>query len=367
MLARGFMSQSNCSAVGGKRWGALGAIWGVAAWVVLGPCMLVRPQGVHAAAISASTPLEIIRAGLGAQGVEGEVHAVRAEEKVFVFTWRNPANFFEFLHVSLVPGSSEIEAGLARLKRHDRIRIQGLLLDNRSPQPHVEVRGLELIRAYDPGQPLPEYGYEARLPEDLPRNAFGDGEAVFLVHAVHEGGKIVVLEYKDAVVPVFFKDPAAAAELYRNDVIRFRYTVKSKAGVPTHLVPSALGAQIRVLDSALSRHGKPADLTGALVLFPKSPQVSVDVFALHETVEGGATRQYTLANFDSPEVFKAIREKCASFWASAPNRARNGRNKWVHETIRVRAKGIFNVVDPNQANIQILLKSADDLEFSVSR
>jgi hypothetical protein len=35
----------------------------------------------------------------------------------------------------------------------------------------------------------------------------------------------------------------------------------------------------------------------------------------------------------------------------------------LHRKIKVRARGTFNVVNPNQANVQILLKSADDLEF----
>src|SRR5690606_26041632 len=107
----------------------------------------------------------------------------------------------------------------------------------------------------------------------------------------------------------------------------------------------------------------PADVTGTLVLFPKSPQVTLDVWAVAETTQGGAQRQYTLINFDSMEIFQAILAKCAAAWATAPNDYVNGRNKLLHKTIKIRARGVFNVVDPNQANVQIFLSSADDLEI----
>jgi len=312
---------------------------------------------------SEPTPLEQIRAALEGDGVVGEVHGVRAEESVFVFTWRNPNDFFDFLHVSLIPETTAVATSLAQFGRHDRVRIQGKLLDIRSPQPHIEVTGVELVRAWNPSIPAPRYDYEATIPDDLPRRADGSGKATFLVHAVHGEGKIVVLEFKDAVIPVFFQDGSQTQGLYRNDMVEFSYRIRNRPESPAHLLPASVPNPIKVIESALSKHLQPADLTGSLVLFPKSPQVSLDVYALHEATLGGATRQYTLVNFDNPEVFKAIRAKCAEAWSKDPNNFRNGRNKLIHHSIKVRAKGLFNVVDPNQANVQILLKSADDLEI----
>jgi hypothetical protein len=308
--------------------------------------------------------IDDIKSRLAGPGLEGEVHAVRAEESLFVFTLRNPANFFEFVHISLVPINAPIQEKLAVLHRHDRVRLKGAILENKSPQIHVEVSGVELVRAYDPGREIPPYDYEVTLPEGLPQDEAGNGDALFLVHAIHGEGKILVVEYKDAVIPIYVPNGALAKDLYRNDIIRLRYRVRKDPAQPTHLrLRNDVEKPLELVESALSKHGLPADLTGALVLFPKSPQVSIDVFALHEVVEGGATRQYTLANFDSPEVFKAIRQKCTTAWAQDPGNFVNGRNKLIHRKVRVRAKGMFNVVDPNQANVQILLKSADDLEF----
>jgi hypothetical protein len=268
------------------------------------------------------------------------------------------------VHISLVPIKASIQEKLAVLHRHDRVRLKGAILENKSPQIHVEVSGVELVRAYDPGREIPPYDYEVTLPEGLPQDEAGNGDALFLVHAIHGEGKILVVEYKDAVIPIYVPNGALAKDLYRNDIIRLRYRVRKDPAQPTHLrLRNDVEKPLELVESALSKHGLPADLTGALVLFPKSPQVSIDVFALHEVVEGGATRQYTLANFDSPEVFKAIRQKCTTAWAQDPGNFVNGRNKLIHRKVRVRGKGVFNVVDPNQANVQILLKSADDLEF----
>jgi hypothetical protein len=304
---------------------------------------------------------------LGSTGVEGEVHAVHAETEMFVFTLRNPNNFFEFVHLSLIPWAPRVRRQLAALSRHDRVRIFGeVMTRNRSPQIHVEVTKLEVIQKYQPEIPFPPYEREVTLPKDLPKNAAGNGDALFLVHAVHSDGQILVVEYKDAIIPIFVREPTISKELYRNDIVRIFYRIQSVPTEPTHLrLRTDVSEPIVQVESALSKHGLPADLTGALVLFPKSPQVSVDVFALHEEVEGGATRQYTLANFESPEVFRAIREKCMKAWSEAPANFRNGRNKLIHEKVKVRARGVFHVVDPNQANVQILLRSADDLEFSV--
>ncbi len=329
---------------------------------VMGVFAMSSFQSSHSRADEPS-PLEQIQVALAGDGVEGEVHGVRPEESVFVFTWRNPNDFFDFLHLSLVPETTDVAAALSKYGRHDRVRLKGKLLDLRSPQPHIEVSSVELVRAWNPSFPAPRYDYEVSIPEDLPLRADGTGRATFLVHAVHGDGKIVVLEYKDAVIPVFFQDPSLTKNLYRNDVVEFSYRIKARPESPAHLVPAPLPTPIKVLESALSKHLQPADLTGSLVLFPKSPQVSLDVYALHEEVSGGATRQYTLVNFDNPEVFKAIRAKCAEAWSKNPSEYRNGRNKLIHNSIKVRAKGLFNVVDPNQANVQILLNSADDLEI----
>jgi len=59
------------------------------------------------------------------------------------------------------------------------------------------------------------------------------------------------------------------------------------------------------LDSIMALHGQPASVEGELVLFPKSPQVKFNVFAVLQPLPGNLRRQFTLANFESTDAFQA--------------------------------------------------------------
>jgi hypothetical protein len=101
-----------------------------------------------------------------------------------------------------------------------------------------------------------------------------------------------------------------------------------------------------------------------LVLFPQSPQVRFNVFAVLQKLPGDMQRQYTLANFEKQETFDAIREKLQKAWdAAGPDSAVSGRNKLISTKVRVRANGRFNETDPNQANVQIVLDGPDSVEI----
>ena len=59
-----------------------------------------------------------------------------------------------------------------------------------------------------------------------------------------------------------------------------------------------------------------------------------------------------------------IRRKLQDAWdAAGPGAAVSGRNKLISTKVRVRAKGTFNEIDPNQANAQIVLSGVDSLEI----
>src|SRR6185437_5243516 len=107
---------------------------------------------------------------------------------------------------------------------------------------------------------------------------------------------------------------------------------------------------VKVLDSIHAKNGKPASIEGALILFPKSPEILWNVFAVQELLPGGLTRQYTLVDFDDPKIFTRIRKKLQKAWDEYRHAYVNGRNKLVSTRIRVKAKGIFSDVDPGQAN-----------------
>lgn len=307
-----------------------------------------------------SLPLELERALRRGQAVEGEIHGAYPDLDLYVFTYRAPDNFFDFVEVSLIAPDEALATALAGLRRHDRVRIEGRPMANRSRQMHVELSALEVIDDYEPSPAIPDYAYEAALPGDLE----GRQSALFLVHAVHEEGRVLVVEHRDAVLPVFVRRPALTRGLARNDLVRLFYEIRDYPDRPVHLELAGIERPVEVVDSVMALHGRPADIEGALVLFPRSPQVRFNVFAVLETLPGGHQRQYTLVNFDSAEAFEAIRDKLQDAWDAAdPATAVSGRNKLISTTIRVRATGTFNQIDPGQANAQIVLDGPDAIRI----
>ncbi|MBX9765856.1 MAG: hypothetical protein K2X47_01175, partial [Bdellovibrionales bacterium] len=178
----------------------------------------------------------------------------------------------------------------------------------------------------------------------------------------------VVVEYGDAIIPL----PVAASmtqftrDLSRGDKVRVHFKVRSYPSAPSHLVLDTTHATpIEVLESVQTQHGKVMEITGALVLFPKSPQVMFDVFAIQADLGDGVVRDYTLVNFEDIQLFKDIRAKADLAWKAAPqDGVFNGRNKLVNSKIIGKAKGVINYVDPNQANPQVLLQNIQDLQFN---
>ena len=308
----------------------------------------------------ATLPAKLERELGAGRAVEGEVHGAFPELELYVFTYRNPENFFEYVEVSLIAPTEELAAQLAALHRHDRVRIRGGLADNRSQQRHVELQSLEVVSKYEASPPIPPYEYEASIPDDLR----GKDSELFLVHAVNAGGSVLVVEHEDVVLPVYVTRPELTRDLARNDVVRLHYEIRSRPDRPVHLQLQDIERPVEVVESVTALHGKPASIEGPLVLFPRSPQVRFNVFAVLQELPGNTQRQYTLVNFDDPAVFETIRTKLQNAWdAAGPDSAVSGRNKLVSTKVRIRATGTFNQIDPNQANAQIVLGGPDSIEI----
>lgn len=298
---------------------------------------------------------------LGAgNAVEGEIHGAHDDLGLYVFTYRRPDDFFDFVEVSLIAPNAELEAALADLRRHDRVRIEGDVVDNRSDQLHVELTSLEVVRKYEPTPEIPDYEYEADIPGDL----VGKDSELFLVHAVHAGGSVLVVEHGDVVLPVPVQRPELTRGLARNDVVRLHYEIRPRPEEPVHLELADVEQPVEVVDSITALHGRPASVEGPLVLFPQSPQVLFNVFAVLQDLPGEHQRQFTLANFDSAETFAQIREKLQGAWdAGDPSAVVSGRNKLISTDVRVRVMGTYNQIDPNQANAQIVLDGPDAIDI----
>lgn len=76
---------------------------------------------------------------------EGEVHGAFPELDLYVFAYRNRENFFDLVEVSLIAPDGELAATLTGLRRHDRVRIEGTLKDNRLKQVHVALNSLNVV------------------------------------------------------------------------------------------------------------------------------------------------------------------------------------------------------------------------------
>lgn len=301
---------------------------------------------------------------LGTDGLVGEVHSAVPQLNLYVFTFRDKENFFHYIHMSMITRDQELKSKLAQLHRHDKIRIWGKFADLETPQKHIKLNQIEVVKKYVANPEIPPYNYDPNIPEELKSQK----SAKFLVHAVHNEGRILVVEYKDVVLPIFVKRNEFSKDLYRNDKIILKYVIQDHPGRPMHLeLDPNEEKPIEVYDQLVLQHGKQATLTGELILFPESPQVAFDVWALLQTDADGIKRNYTIVNFEDSNVFKAIRDKMADAWSKDPQNFVSGRNKLIHNKIQVRATGTLNVVDPNQANPQIMLESPGDLEILWSK
>ncbi len=289
------------------------------------------------------------------QGTQGWVHANVEKWGYTVFTHRDPSDFFTHFEFPLRGSSSSAKEAIKKLTRHDRIKIIGEYIENEAPIPHILVDKLEMIEKFTHSIEAPPYDYEAQLPADL----IGQNKLIGKVHAVVADGKAMVIEYKDAVIPVLVNEPTQSNQLYRNDKISLTYKILDFPIRPLHL---KLMGDLQILESMVSLHGLGRVLEGSLTLFPKSPQVAFNVFALHVVDGHSISREFTIVNFDNPSIFEAIRDTLQKLWDENKSTLIAGRNKFINPRVRLRVLGTINVIHPSQANPQILVDKLSDIQ-----
>jgi hypothetical protein len=296
---------------------------------------------------------------LASGGLEGWIHGAVAEQGLYVLTYRTPGKFFEYIQLSLVPKDDAVAKQLAGFKRHDKVRVEGSYMHNTSQQKHILVASVELVKVYENPYAVKPYEHQAKIPAELLEKS----SETFLVHAISPEGQVLVVQYRDAVIPIFVHDGSLTKDLYRGDLVRLSFKIQRRPSEPVHLSLDET-QPVEVLESIKELNGQRTTIEGVLVLFPKSPEILFNVFAVRQSLQGnGLDRQFTLVSFENEELFKKIREKLQAAWDEAGTAYVNGRNKLVSTKIRVRATGILNDIDPSQANPQILLESIDDLQI----
>lgn len=319
--------------------------------------------------VHAEVNLSELEMKLKGEGLTGEIHGASADSKLFVLTYRNPNDFFDNIQLPLTSESTEILSLLSHIKRHQFYIVKGNFISNKAPIKHINITSLQLSKDYVSELDQMPYQYKGDL-NDLNSKT----EFIGRVHAKGSDGKMLVMEYKDRIIPVFVTEASSLKivnELYRGDLVKLKYTIRSEPYAPTHLSlaktqslpPNIL--PIELLESLVKSHGNPIAKMGSLIKFPKSPQINVNIYALLVEDSGGTTIQYTLANLDSPEIFKQVREKLEKMWNENLVGIENDRNKLVNRKLLVHAKGISNMVNAGQANPQIIISSPDDITFEV--
>ena len=307
-------------------------------------------QGLEMANLSQ----ELIDAGL-----IGRIHGAAPQSQAFVMSVREPNNFFSHREFSLIPQDKKAIALLNKVNRHDLVCVRGELITNPSPQPHVTVSSVKVLEPWQQPQGFAPYQRQTDLPAEIKEQTSLIGK----VHAIGEDGKTLVVGYKDIVMPIFVSATEYTKDLYRGDIVKLAYQIQQIPDRPLHLqLDTTVEQPIEVIDAIASWNGEPKTLTGKLVKFPQSPQLKFDVYAMEVDTQN-IKRYFTLINFNDMAEFDKIRQKLAQIWDENVQTAVSGRNKLINPEVTIEAKGIANIISTEQANPQILLDTAEDVNI----
>ena len=308
--------------------------------------------------------MNCIEEHLKTTGLGGWVHASVRDQMMFAFTWRRPGPFGFFTNVTLPMASKDpnVLKQIAELKRHDQIVLKGSFFDNEAPIEHINVTELTVVKAYEGHDEKYEYD------PDLPKEILSNTSVIAKVHIVANEGKVLVIETGDRVYPVFNKDPKLVDGLYRNDKIELAYQVRATPFRPNHLeVDTAAATPVRVIERIADQHGEEITMSGSLVMFPQSPQIRFNIFAIRQEDAEGINRNFTIINFENNKLFTEIRLMLQKQWDDNIATAEYDRNKFINRKIKVTVKGIKNLVSPNQANPQVIPDKMEDVTVSVMK
>ena len=100
-----------------------------------------------------------------------------------------------------------------------------------------------------------------------------------------------------------------------------------------------------------------------MVMFPKSPTINRNIFAIESYWSKDKTkpaRYFTLLPKDfTTKKFEAMLKKLQDAWDKNPDEVFMGRNKFIHQKLRIKIKGKGNVDSENQANAQLFADIED--------
>lgn len=302
---------------------------------------------------------------LDEKGIVGLVHAANAAEGLYVMSYvPDPSNFFDRYFFSLVPSTAELRQALSGLRRNDKIRVRGLLNFRKTSQPHLLVNDVAVEQTFSPpDQPATvESTPQVSVVDEIERHDV----VTAMVHAI-PGDDLLVAEIRDKVVPIVVKQPQLLQGLGRGDILDLRLVVRGQPSTPTHgqlvFQRSETPPVLKIQESFASRNNQQMKIQGRLALFPKSPLINRDIWAVEEALPSGLYRYYTLVNFDqdgqiTPEM-DALSMKLRKLWDANKRHVVAGRNKLINNKINISADGRILITSGDQANAQIHLRASD--------
>ena len=307
---------------------------------------------------------------LSTDGIKGYMHGVVPQFGYYVLNYGPTLDSEQF---SLIPNNELIKIKLDTLNRHDLVNVKGRVMENSSPVVHIIVEDIDLIEKYPLEVSKIEYdskNYDEFLENDKPNDIFGK------VHTVSHDGRMLVLDYQNLIIPIMIHSSHEffVKDLYRNDKIIINVTKLNKSRGPLHLMTNPeVNNPITIIDRMVNCHGKNQILSGTLVLFKKSPQITRDVFAIKILDPNGIERNFTFFPDIDPsidpegfiEMFSQISSKLKLSWDENKDGIVDGRNSLNNRRLQIRAKGVMNVVSQNQANPQIYISNINDISIEV--
>lgn len=301
--------------------------------------------------------IESLAQELTDSGLIGRMHGAAGESQMFVMAVREPTNFFSHREFSLIPQDESTQETLGGLNRHDLVCVRGDLLANPSPQQHITLDSVRVLEPWTQPEGFAPYERSTALPGELETQTNLIGK----VHAIGAEGKVLVVGYQNAVLPIYVSATEYTKDLYRGDIIKLNYQIQQNPQRPVHLqLDTTVEPPVKVIDAIAAWNGQPQTLTGSLVKFPQSPQLKFDVYAMEVDTQG-IKRYFTLINFENMAEFENIRQKLAKIWDDNTTTAIAGRNMLINPEVTIEATGLANIVSPEQANPQILLDSAEQV------
>lgn len=321
----------------------------------------VVPQNPHEGNPNTQQANNSISELLKTTGLTGLVHGSIPGSEMYVFVYGDPIRGGE--HYSLIPLNDEIKAKLENIKRHQTVTITGKLLSKGTPQQHVLTEGIKVEKKWEPQVTFKYTNQPYFTLEELKEHLKGKEEINCVVHAVLHDGKVLIINYRENILPVHITDPECTKNLRSSDKISLRYKIREHDEGPLHLslriekdIPP-----VKVLDGikVLSDSKEKYKLEGSLVWFPKSPLLLWEVWGLRVKDSNGLIRTYSLHNLRDKKDVKKIDEILQEAWKKRDRGFILSSSSFYHPDIRVEVVGDVVHFAQNQRNPLIDLDSKD--------